>query len=179
MLLNDLWPGFQASSGFVSDSWAFLFGCEYQCNATDCLDSVAEMTYSDLSSITLLSSLNAPLHPMPQIRRVSHWHCALYKFTYLFTYCVECEVELNYLFLQLIYIAVWPWVTLKRPKVIHILCFLSPSVCVFAECPSSVANVCKSLKHRSSSCAVRWRNSRRCWRSRNRPTSRWRNWTRK
>ena len=42
---------------------------------------------SKLSSITLLSGLlNAPLHPAPQIRRVSRWHCALYKFTYLLTY---------------------------------------------------------------------------------------------
>ena len=41
---------------------------------------------SKLSSITLLSGLlNAPLHPAPQIRRVSHWHCALYNFTYLLT----------------------------------------------------------------------------------------------
>jgi len=39
------------------------------------------------SSITLLSGLlNAPPHPAPQIRRVSHWHCAFYKFTYLLTY---------------------------------------------------------------------------------------------
>ena len=29
--------------------------------------------------------LNAPLHPAPQIRRVSPQHCALYKFTYLLT----------------------------------------------------------------------------------------------
>ena len=27
-----------------------------------------------------------PPHPAPQIRRVSRWHCALYKFTYLLTY---------------------------------------------------------------------------------------------
>ena len=41
---------------------------------------------SNLSSITLLSGLlNAPPHPGPQIRRVSCWHCALYKFTYLQT----------------------------------------------------------------------------------------------
>jgi len=41
---------------------------------------------SNLSSITLLSGLlNAPPYPSPQIRRVSRWHCALYKFTYLLT----------------------------------------------------------------------------------------------
>ena len=45
---------------------------------------------SKLSSITLLSGLlNAPLHPAPQIRRVSRRHCALYKFTYLLTYLLK------------------------------------------------------------------------------------------
>jgi len=50
---------------------------------------------SKLSSITLLSGLlNTPPHPMPQIRRVSRRHCALYKFTYLFTY-LPCGSRLN------------------------------------------------------------------------------------
>ena len=45
---------------------------------------------SKLSSITLFSGLlNAPLHPAPQIRRVSRRHCALYKFTYLLTYLFD------------------------------------------------------------------------------------------
>jgi len=43
------------------------------------------------TSVTLLSGLlNAPLHPAPQIRWVSRWHCALYKFTYLLTYLLTC-----------------------------------------------------------------------------------------
>jgi len=47
---------------------------------------------SKLSSITLLSGLlNAPPHPAPQIRRVSHRHCALYKFTYILTYLRKCR----------------------------------------------------------------------------------------
>ena len=42
---------------------------------------------SNLSSKTLLSGLlNAPPHPAPQIRRVSRWHYALYKFTNLLAY---------------------------------------------------------------------------------------------
>jgi len=41
---------------------------------------------SKLSFKTLLSGLlNAPLHPAPQIRRVSRRHCGLYKFIYLLT----------------------------------------------------------------------------------------------
>jgi len=38
------------------------------------------------NSITLLFGLNAQPHPAPQIRRVSRWHCAVCKFTYLLTY---------------------------------------------------------------------------------------------
>jgi len=42
--------------------------------------------YHRTQTSTLLSGLlNAPPHPVPQIRRVSRWHCALYKFTYLLT----------------------------------------------------------------------------------------------
>jgi len=57
---------------------------------------------SKLSSITLLSGLlNAPVHPAPQIRRVSRRHCALYKFTYLLTYLIaqtmafrHCDIQI-------------------------------------------------------------------------------------
>ena len=74
-----------------------MFGCWSL--QTERISSLVQAlySYSKRSSITLLSSLpNVPPHPAPQIRRVSRWHCALYKFTYLLTYLLSSYLRWFY-----------------------------------------------------------------------------------